>query len=337
LSDKIPRLFIGPMSKEIVDIVCEFAEEKKMPLGLIPSRRQIENTGGYVNEWSTSDFADYVRSKNNNVLLVRDHGGPGQGSTEDDGLESLQSDISAGFDMLHIDPWKTVSSLDEGIQKTIDLIEFCCTKSDTIVFEVGTEEAIYSYTPRDLDKILRKLQTELGTNFERIKYAVVQSGVRINGTSNIGVFNAQRLSEMTEVCRKYDLISKEHNGDYLSINDIDNRVSQGLDCINIAPEFGVEQTRLMLKEFSDETKSEAFSVCKSSGKYKKWILDPLTQKPIAESHIEMMSLQEVLVEVSGHYNFGKEPFASAIPGIQSDLKIKLFQRFDDIIGNWKTS
>ena len=40
---KYPRLFVGPMSKEIVDIVIEYSLEKNV-LGLIPSRRQIENT-----------------------------------------------------------------------------------------------------------------------------------------------------------------------------------------------------------------------------------------------------------------------------------------------------
>ena len=59
---KTPRLFVGPMSREIVDIVIEYSK-KKSPLGLIPSRRQIEHTGGYVNDWSTSDFSQHVKEK----------------------------------------------------------------------------------------------------------------------------------------------------------------------------------------------------------------------------------------------------------------------------------
>ena len=323
------------MSKEIVDIVCDFTEEKNIPLGLIPSRRQIENTGGYVNDWSTSDFASYVKAKNSNVLLVRDHGGPGQGSNDDDGLESLESDINAGFDILHIDPWKTVTSLDEGIQKTIDLIEFCCTKSDTVIFEVGTEEAIYPYTPAELDKILISLKDGLGPKFERIEYAVVQSGVRINGTTNIGNFNNQRLNRMTKVCQQYGLVSKEHNGDYLTSEDIRKRVDENLDCINIAPEFGVIQTRLIMKQLDESAKAKAFKVCKDSGKYKKWMLDPVSHEPIAESHIEMLSLHDSLIEVSGHYNFTKEPFASQIPHVCETLKESLFHRFEQIIREWK--
>ena len=47
-----PRLFIGPMSKEIVDAVIDFP----WPLGLIPSRRQVDHESGYVNGWVTETF-----------------------------------------------------------------------------------------------------------------------------------------------------------------------------------------------------------------------------------------------------------------------------------------
>jgi hypothetical protein len=63
-----PRLFVGPMSKEIVDAVIDYPE----PLGLIPSRRQVDYESGYVNAWTTETFCNYVRSKTDNVLLVRD-------------------------------------------------------------------------------------------------------------------------------------------------------------------------------------------------------------------------------------------------------------------------
>ena len=42
-----PRLFIGPMSKEIVDSVINYANTNDTPLGLIPSRRLIDR------DWET--------------------------------------------------------------------------------------------------------------------------------------------------------------------------------------------------------------------------------------------------------------------------------------------
>ena len=81
---------MGPMSKNIVDAIIEM----QMPIILIPSRRQIEITGGYVNNWKTVDFCTYIRSRSNLILIERDHGGPGQGNDDDDDHVSKSSKIS---------------------------------------------------------------------------------------------------------------------------------------------------------------------------------------------------------------------------------------------------
>ena len=69
------KYFICPMSKNIVDSVIEMNSEK---LGLLPSRRQIDYNGGYVNNWNTKSFTNYVRTKSN-IIIQRDHSGPLQG------------------------------------------------------------------------------------------------------------------------------------------------------------------------------------------------------------------------------------------------------------------
>ena len=96
-----PKFFIGPMSKNVVDAIIEFCEETNNIIGLIPSRRQVEYNGGYVNNWKTIEFYDYIKSKTNKILLVRDHSGPGQGTVDDDGYESLRDDCKY-FDIIHI-------------------------------------------------------------------------------------------------------------------------------------------------------------------------------------------------------------------------------------------
>jgi len=50
------KYFIGPMSKNVVDSIIEFDGD----FGFIPSRRQVDYNGGYVNNWSTGEFAKYV-------------------------------------------------------------------------------------------------------------------------------------------------------------------------------------------------------------------------------------------------------------------------------------
>ena len=55
-----PKFFIGPMSKNVVDSIIQFSEEENTAIGLIPSRRQVEYSGGYVNNWTTAEFIEYV-------------------------------------------------------------------------------------------------------------------------------------------------------------------------------------------------------------------------------------------------------------------------------------
>ena len=37
-----PKIYVGPMSKNIVDAIKEFSNETGNKIGLIPSRRQVE-------------------------------------------------------------------------------------------------------------------------------------------------------------------------------------------------------------------------------------------------------------------------------------------------------
>ena len=77
-------LGVGPMSINCVDAAIELANENEIPILMIASRRQIDSEefgGGYVNNWTTEDFARYVldKDKKGKILLARDHGGPWQG------------------------------------------------------------------------------------------------------------------------------------------------------------------------------------------------------------------------------------------------------------------
>ena len=65
-------LCIGPMSVNCVDASIELANEYNTPLMLIASRRQIDSIdfgGGYVNNWSTEEFAKYVFKHDKNKKI----------------------------------------------------------------------------------------------------------------------------------------------------------------------------------------------------------------------------------------------------------------------------
>src|SRR4051812_49306017 len=93
-------LGVGPMSRNCVDAAIELASDHDIPILLIASRRQIDSDefgGGYVNNWTTAQFAEYVidRDKKGKVLLARDHGGPWQNNHEIKNNLSLRKAIES--------------------------------------------------------------------------------------------------------------------------------------------------------------------------------------------------------------------------------------------------
>jgi len=270
-----PKYYIGPMSKNVVDCVLKHGQHHQV--GFIPSRRQIDFCGGYVNGWNTEEFSKYVRGRSDNILLCRDHGGESQGQDVDDGMQSFLND-SSNFDLIHVDPFKVSNSMLEAVQKTTDVIKFLWDRNKNLVYEVGTEEAIYKYQPEELCWFLEYLRMGLGDAFHQIKYAVVQSGTRLDLSTrtNTGNFSKRRLKNFIKVVRKYGLMSKEHNGDYLTDSfDVELRFECGLDAINIAPEFGQIESEYYLEECKKDKElfEELYHLCYNSNKWKKWIKD----------------------------------------------------------------
>ena len=314
---KETKIFIGPMSKNIVDSVIEFSNNSGITLGLIPSRRQVEYDGGYVNNWKTLDFCEYVRSKTDKVLLVRDHSGPGQGYYEDDGIESFKNDCKY-FDVVHVDVWKEHQSYESGLQATVDFINLGYSLNKNLTYEIGTEEAIRKFTHTEVSNLISDLKSLLPKEiYDKIKYVVIQSGTALQGNTNIGTYNSDRLKKMINIIKKTNLISKEHNGDYLTRNLLRNKFNTGLDSINVAPEFGQLETRVIIEEIKNidvTLLDELFDICLESRRWEKWVspeFNPLENK-------------EELINICGHYVFSDKRFVNLKNklGVNIDTKIK---------------
>jgi hypothetical protein len=304
------KYFIGPMSKNIVDAIVEFCKNTDNTIGLIPSRRQVEWDGGYVNNWTTEEFSKYVTT----LPLQRDHGGPGQGNNDDDGFESLAYDAKH-FQLIHIDPWKKYPKYTDGLEKTIEMIKFAYNINPQLIFEVGTEEAIRPFEADELNQLVVDLQVALPKEiYERIKYLVIQSGTSLKGTDQTGEYNSDRLKQMVKVAKHHGLISKEHNGDYIPVEVIKEKFDLGLDCINIAPEFGLIETLTYLSEIKDEKTFDRFwQICYDSKRWVKWVnpgFDPYVNK-------------EQLIKICGHYVLTNPEFISEIKSQFPDIDIKI--------------
>ena len=256
------------------------------------SRRQIEWDGGYV--MSTKDFIEYVRNSKANIVIERDHGGISQGINFDNGTLSFYIDAANGIDIIHIDPWKWYSNYEHGLIETIDNIKYISRINPNVNFEIGTEESIRYFSSAELYKFINDLKDSLTEDlFLKIKYAVVQSGNKLLGTQNIAKFDFNRLDKMMKVCQEFGILSKEHNGDYLSKKEINLRFESGLDAINIAPELGTYETNILLDHLKNNKDFDRmFEISYDGTNLKKWVnkdFDPLINK-------------RELIEIAGHYH-----------------------------------
>ena len=324
----IMKFCYGPMSKNVVDTIIDFSlKNPTNEVSFIPSRRQIEHNGGYVNSWKTSEFVQYVKDKNNKIIIERDHGGPNQGLTDDDGFESLTEDAKY-MDIIHIDPWKKYNDINEGIEYTIKMINHCHTINPLVLYEIATEEAIRPFSVEDLEYIITQLKQKLTSEvFNKIKYLVIQCGTKLKEGINTGCFDEDKLKEMLNLAKKYNMIAKEHNGDWVDTDIIKQKELLGLTTINIAPMLGEIESRVVLGYIkqNQEDYDTIYNLCIDSGKWKKWVSDDF----------DYINKKDEIILISGHYVFSDPKFIEIkekYVGIDSEVHSKIYGKLLDLYG-----
>lgn len=306
-------LGVGPMSVNCVDATIELANEYEVPILMIASRRQIDSEefgGGYVNNWTTEDFARYVtdKDKKGKIILARDHGGPWQSIKEkeeklglrramDSAKSSYRADIAAGFQILHIDPSVDIHGspdVDEVLDRVFDLYEFCWSQArrarQEIIFEIGTEEQSGSTNSQEeLDYTLKAITKFCAQNkIPQPTFVVIQCGTRVMEMRNVGSFGSPfrvaneipaeiQLPKMIEICNRHGIFMKEHNTDYLSDESLQWHPRLGIHAANVAPEFGVAETNELVdvleKNGLNKLAERFLKIAYDSNKWDKWMLD----------------------------------------------------------------
>ena len=306
-------LGVGPMSKNCIDATIELANEYCTPLMLIASRRQIDSEqfgGGYVENWTTEQFADYVIYKDTqkNIILARDHGGPWQNELEisnklnlNDAMqsakESYRADIDAGFQILHIDPSVDIHAnpnIDQVLERVYELYEFCWTysqqKKQDVIFEIGTEEQNGSNnTQEELEYTLECMRKFCKSNkLPYPSFIVIQAGTRVMEMRNVGSFDSPirvanelppeiQIPKMISICNHYRIFMKEHNADYLSTDSLKWQPRLGIHAANIAPEFGVAESKAFIDLMENSNQNilleEFLRISYDSKKWEKWMIN----------------------------------------------------------------
>ena len=312
------KLGVGPMSHEIIESINEYGETNK--LMVVASRNQVDYNHGYV--CTSKELTNLIL--NPGILICRDHCGP-YFSDSDKGLslaaamdeckKTITEDIEAGFDLIHIDVSKIA---DNQFVYAKELIEFTLDLSPNIMMEFGSE----NNTGKNLDNSLSHISEQLDfiTQYAgNIVFFVTQTG-SFTQHKQMGSFDVNFNTPIAQRIHEAGFLFKEHNADYLTKEEVKLR-SVGVDALNIAPQLGTVQTRILqdLSKNSTEWIDFANAVYKSN-LWARWMP--------ADLHDNNMA-----VIVAGHYMFHTPEYKKLIKSIDSELfnsqlKKEMFDIFD---------
>lgn len=354
--EQFTMLGVGPMSKTLLQASLELAKEKDFPLMLIASRNQVDSDEfghGYVCGWDQDRFVADVQAVVDSigfdglVYLCRDHGGPWQRDEEraaklpvDEAMEickrSYIHDIESGFDLLHIDPTKDPDfamgtvPFETVIERTIDIIDALETYRKEkglpeVGYEAGTEETNGGLTSVEafsdfIDELVSRM-AERG--LQAPEFVVGQTGTLTRLTENVGNFNRENAAKLSENAAKHGVGVKEHNGDYLSDKILLEHPHLGVTAMNVAPEFGVVETRAYLELAQVEKRNIPEGECSNlsgvmaeyavrSQRWRKWVLADMANATV-EQVLEDEALTAQITDICGHYTY-------EVPQVKAELE-----------------
>ncbi len=304
----ISRLGVGPMSRQIIEAVFSYAQERGVPLMLIASKNQVDYERGYV--FHTGEYREYLdgmRAKYPaaKVYVCRDHCGPGHNSIFDlaDTYRTIEADLEGSFDLIHVDFCFLRGSYEDILSESKKAVEYIQRKSPRTLIEVGTDEN----NGVGVEDVLRA-EEQMGyfTSFCQPHFFVSQTGSLIREIGQEGMFHSDHVSKLRFLADKYGVGLKEHNADYLSAGEIKRR--RGLvDAVNVAPQLGVLQTRLSLYKamLYGVDPREFLDVAYRSRKWEKWL---------SRSDANDKFLCSI---IAGHYNFTTDAYRRLHEGLMA--------------------
>ena len=340
---------IGPMSPNLLQATFELARDCDFPPMF------IARGGGYVNGWDQFRFAADIKAAAEAVgyegdyYLCRDHGGPWQRDgernahlPEDEAMAlarmSYKADLEAGFDLLMIDPTKDpyqigkVIPLDVVLSRTVDLIQYCEDERRAlglpeIGYEVGTEETNGGLTSTEkYQEFIERLKVELGDRgLPMPTFIVGQTGTLTRLTEQVGHYDFDNAVSLAKMAASYGVGLKEHNCDYLDDITMLIHAPAGVTASNVAPQFGTEETRALLRLAELEGKlAEKGLVAEPSRlrdvllerailteRWRKWMVGEDTKLTVEQIFADPEKAL-VILDIAGHYTFNEEPVKAEV-------------------------
>ena len=322
------RLGFGPMSPEAIKAICTYTYDTKRPLMIIASRNQVDADSGYV--MTTPELRKLLDTQTTDyVWMCRDHCGPYFLDSEK-GLDlkkaveatkkTIAYDIEQGFDLIHID----TSRVDDTYGIAEELFKFATDLNPNVRFEFGTEENVGVAA----GAIKYREDVAFAKNMPNLEFVVAQTGSLCHEDHQAGTFEIDTVRDLVKVANENGVKLKEHNADYLTPEQIHLRRAAGVHAMNIAPQLGVVQTKL-LKELClsrvGEKEWNAFSqVVLASNRWKKWTDSTEDDQKVI---------------VAGHYCFNTPEYRTILEGLtqhtnwDEEIQTALWQVFDNYTTN----
>lgn len=326
------KLALGPMSSEVIEASFRYSHFRRKQLMLIASKNQIDYSGGYVNNWTTKQYREFMmmmknKYPNSDIKICRDHCGPGFNGKYDlqDTYNTIKSDIENGFELIHIDFCLHKADKEEKLRESRKAIEYCLKLNSKILLEIGTDENEgMNFNISNLEEL--KKEINFFKSFCKPEFYVVQTGSLIKEINQVGNFNKEFVANVSRILNVDGIRLKEHNADYLSLTDLKERAGI-VDAMNIAPQLGVVQTVFVLNkclvyginfdDFIEETYKK--------GKWKKWMYKN------SEENKFLCSI------ISGHYNFSSDKYKKIIAQLskKEDIQESIISAIMEVIEHYE--
>jgi len=300
-----------PNSISVIRAALKASKRCDAPVKFAATLNQVDTDGGYTG-LTHSEFVKTIRlhARNLNVkspvIIAIDHGGPWlkdihksekwpYDKTMSAVKKSFEAAISAGFDLIHVDPTVDITipgtrniSIDLVAERTIELISHAErfrkeNKFPKISYEVGTEEVHGGLA--DLEVFIRFLDLlRQGLDIEGLHdtwpcFVVGKVGTDLHTTT----FDPSVSMKLSEIARKYGSLIKGHYSD--NVTNPEAYPASGMGAANVGPEFTEKEydALLELEELQQSLSSEGkigkparmknqlWESVIGSGRWKKWL------------------------------------------------------------------
>ena len=326
------KIGIGPMSTEAIEAVYKYSSINNKELMLIASKNQIDHSGGYVNNWNTKEYSNFLKKlknkyPNTNVKVCRDHCGPGFNGNYllKDVYKTIDSDIENNFDLIHVDFSKAKKNYKKILELSKNAIIYMKKINPKIEIEIGTDENFaQKLSSINIKEFLDEMDFFL--DFMDPEYFVVPTGSLVMEDKQFGFFNHKFIKSVHQRIKNRPILLKEHNADYLNSESINLR-KEFISALNIAPQFGVFQTKFILDEcvkFGIDT-TDFLNASYKSKKWEKWLFTT-NEKDVYKCSI-----------LAGHYNFQDKTYKvilEKLNKIDNNFNSKIINSHYEIIDHY---